>query len=307
MTTDATALPFAAPCLQDAPTVRELTRFCRTSDLSFANIYLLSEKYGTTIAARNGALFRHFAGNGRLQGYAFPCCAEPATLPEALQALREDSVTRGRDLSFCLLSAEQCDLLRTLLPGPWEVLSDRGDADYLYKREELALLPGTAFHNKRNHISQFERTYPGEINFHSLSEVPAQDVLNVAEEWLAAQESSPDLLHEARAIRNALKHIHELQLFGGVLYVREKPVGMAVGSMISPSVADIHYEKCIPTYRAAYPLLTRETARLLPSSCQFINREEDLNQPGLRQSKLSFHPCEILEKFRARRLRQTHP
>jgi hypothetical protein len=29
----------------------------------------------------------------------------------------------------------------------------------------------------------------------------------------------------------------------------------------------------------------------------FINREQDLGEPGLRQSKMSYHPVRFIEKF----------
>ena len=72
---------------------------------------------------------------------------------------------------------------------------------------------------------------------------------------------------------------------------------MSLASYISPIVADIHYEKCTPEYRDAYPVINQEMAKMLP--CTLINREEDLNIPGLRQAKLSYKPDHILQKLKA--------
>lgn len=290
------ALSFAAPALADALRVRQLTRAALGSDLAFANIYLLQKKYLTTIAFHGGFFFRHFAGNERLRGYAFPC--GDGNLGDALELLREHAAAHAQPLRFCLLTEEQCRLLETHFPGQFTYKTDPGDADYLYRQADLAELPGTAYHAKRNHISKFEREHP-HTRFALLSPHTVQDALAVAQGWLGSyEEASPALHHEARAIANALSHADELGLFGGVLYADSTPIAMTIGSYISVSVADIHYEKCLPSMRGAYPLINREMARQL-RGCTLINREEDLNYPGLRQAKLSYHPNLVLHKYSA--------
>lgn len=291
------SLDFAAPVAADATRVRLLTQEAQASDLSFANIYLLQEKYSTTIALHGGFLFRHFAGHGRLSGYAFPCGR--GDVAEALEWIKQDAARRHRAWVFCLLTQDQRHLLEQTYPGQFAYHCDPGDADYLYRCADLAELPGSAYHAKRNHIAQFERQYP-DHRFCPLSATTAHDALTVAQEWLAASaDPSPALLHETRAIERALQHAEQLRLFGGVLYVGSQAVAMALGSRISADVADIHYEKCLPDYRRAYPVINRAMARYLQGTCSLINREEDLNQPGLRQAKYSYHPCTVLHKYSA--------
>lgn len=292
---DTFPLHFAVPSLADAPRVRECARHALSSDLSFANIYLLQEKYGTTIAFNGGFLFRHFSGSGRLSGYAFPC--GEGDVRQAIELIRRDAAARHREARFCLLTPEQAALLRDICPDAYDYRTDRGDADYLYEQPQLATLPGAAYHGKRNHIAQFEREH--KWHFETITDENVQDALAVAQAWLSGvPEPSPALQHEARSLRNALRLHRSLELFGGVLYAENTPAAMCLGSFISPGVADIHYEKCTPECKKAYPLINREMARAL-EHCRLINREEDLNQPGLRQAKLSYHPALVLEKFTA--------
>ena len=289
-------LPFAEPELSDAAVIRSLTLTAQGNDLSFANIYLLREKYGITVAVEDGCLFRHYGGTGRLQGYAFPCGG--GNKSESLTRLEEDAALRQRSLRFCLLTEEEKQLLEQWRPGKYAFSANPGNADYLYRRADLAELPGTAYHRKRNHIARFEKHCP-DWKYVPLSPENAGDALTVAQGWLEGR-AEASLQHEFCAIRHALEYMPELQLCGGVIYVQHQPVAMSVASYISPTVADVHYEKCLPTFREAYPVINRELARRL--NCQFINREEDLNQPGLRQAKEAYRPAQLLTKYTAQAL-----
>ncbi len=291
----AVPLSFAPPALHDAAAARHAARASWQSDLAFANMYLLRCKYDTEIAFEESVLFRYFGGETRLRGYAFPCGAADAAA--ALRRVEEDAVLRGRALRFCLLTEEQCAAVESVFPGRFRFVSDPGDADYIYERSQLVDLPGARFHRKRNHVERFVRAFP-DWRVEPLSEENASAALAVADAWLAGMESSsPALFHEREAIAHALHHMGPLSLRGAVLYVGELPVAMAVASLISDEVADVHYEKCHPDFRAAYPLINRELAALLP--CPFINREEDLNHLNLRQAKLSYFPFRVLSKFSA--------
>lgn len=290
-------LPFANPGLNDAAAIAPLVAAAHGmgNDLAFANIYLLREKYKTLVAVHGGFLFRYYGGHGRFQGYAFPCGL--GDVEWALQQIEADAATHQRPCRLCLLTETDAALLQQLRPNAYDYTTDPGDADYIYHRTDLAELPGTIFHKKRNHIARFCRQYAN-WHFEALTEATVQDARAVAEQWYAARDDdSPSLLHEQSAIHAALTRMNELSLTGGVLYVDEKPVGMTLASFISPDTADIHYEKCLPEFRDAYPIINREMARTL--SCSFINREEDLNQPGLRQAKLSYRPALLLRKFNA--------
>lgn len=287
-----TPLDFATPTLADAARICPIvaTAQAMANDLSFANIYLLRHKYQTTTAVENGVLYRHYGGNSRLQGYAFPSGAEDEET--ALQRIETDAALRRRPLRFCLLTPQDAALLQTLRPGRFTFTCDAGDSDYIYRQSDLSSLPGTAYHRKRNHIARFEKLFP-DWKFEILTPAHVEDALNIAREWLAACPGTA-LEHEVHAIEHALQHTAELGICGGLIYTGGRAVAMALASFVSPRVADVHYEKCLPGYREAYPVINRELARTL--DCDWINREEDLNQPGLRHAKESYHPTLLLTK-----------
>lgn len=290
-------LSFREPMLSDADAVRFCTRRVLQSDLSFANIYLLKKKYGTEIVFHMEHLIRHFSGDGRLRGYTFPISG--AAIEDALPCLRaieNDAKARGEALRFCLLTEEQVDYMRSIYGDKMVVNQDDGDADYLYKRESLASLPGPRFHKKRTHINAFLKKNSHTV-FRELSTANREDALHIASAWLRAQDESPALHHEYRAIENALQHMEQLQMGGGIVYVQGTPIAMALYSQINEHVTDIHYEKCVPEFRDAYAFINREIAASV--NTEWLNREEDLNIPGLRKAKLSYYPSLILKKYTA--------
>lgn len=289
-------LPFREPLLSDALQVRRCTEFALQSDLSFVNIYLLKNKYGTEILFHMEHLIRRFTGNGRLQGYTFPVGGNRENLLSCIRDIEAHCRHLKEPFRFCLLTKEQAEFLCETYGKKVQISCDSGDADYLYKRENLENLPGTAYHKKRTHVSKFLRNFP-HATMRKLDGENSKDALSVAESWLNSQVDSPALHHEYKAIYQAINYREELGIDGGIVYIDELPVAMALVSRINDRVSDIHYEKCVPEYRDAYTFINRELAAKL--NTEWINREEDLNVPGLRKAKLSYHPALVLQKYNA--------
>lgn len=289
-------LNFREPCLNDADFVHRCAGSVLQSDLAFPNLYLLKNKYGTELLFHMEHLIRRFTGNGRLSGYTYPIGPNNELRNACIKAVEADAKARNEEYKFCLLTQEQAAHLREIYGDRVQIKCDLGDADYLYKRTDLAELPGTLYHKKRTHISKFLRNNPS-AEFKKLTAQNREDALKVADLWLSSQVNSPALQHEYRAIENALFHMEQLNIYGGLVYIEGTPVAMALYSNINDKVTDIHYEKCIPEFRDAYPFINREIASCVQT--EWINREEDLNIEGLRTAKLSYHPALILQKYTA--------
>ena len=73
-------------------------------------------------------------------------------------------------------------------------------------------------------------------------------------------------------------------------------VAMAMGEVIGDTLF-VHVEKARRDYPGAHQMIVREFARAhTGGEVQFINREDDSGDPGLRTSKLSYQPVELLDK-----------
>ena len=299
------------------------------SDASFANIFLLRQKYGTQIAMQEGFLFRYYNGQGSRRGYAFPLGEGDAGAAIALIA--EDARESGRPLEFCLVDEPRAQILREYFKtagsnGAEPLLhftENRGDSDYIYSAEGLATLAGNQYKKKRNHISRFNRTYL-DYEIRPLTPSNFDDALAVEKSWLKVEslgesgDSDCECTCECReaawaersedeksrhaeycAIVEALENFDVLGMKGAVLYVGGVPAGMTMASEIAPGAWDIHFEKVIDEYavNGGYAIINKLFAeRLVAAGAKFINREEDINIEGLRKAKFSYYPQTILDK-----------
>jgi hypothetical protein len=60
----------------------------------------------------------------------------------------------------------------------------------------------------------------------------------------------------------------------------------------------IHFEKANPEIGGLYSLINQQFCEHAWKDAQFINREQDLGEEGLRKAKSSYYPVHLEEKFR---------
>ncbi len=196
------------------------------------------------------------------------------------------------------------------------VKEDRDNFDYLYLREELATYPAGRYRKKRALVRAFI-----ENNTHEtapLTKERAGDALVVLEAWQAGQagtdaaepepeESTAQYLIEQAGIndylsaKEALAMIDELALTGMVVYAEGKPVAYCLGEELEPETFVIHYEKGVYGYKGLKQFVVQAFAKSLPDKYKYINREQDLGLPGLREAKMGLRPVKFVRQYRAAR------
>ena len=315
-------LEWLKPQISDGNIIREIVAKSGNmgSDCTFANIYLLRNKYDIEICRYRDFVIRRYNGKGARCGYTFPIGT--GDVGKALEKITEDAALRGESLRFAFVTEEQKQLLEELLPGQLCYESDLGDSDYVYLRSELAALSGKAFHKKKNHYSRFMRTYP-DCEYAEIGCGNWDDARQVADIWYdercgnnnesgdgsrndgegngqAGEADDESLAMEYQAICEALDNFDELELRGGIIYVNNKPVAMTIASMTNSEVCNVHFEKVIGQYAAAggYAAINKMFAEQL-EGVTYINREEDVGIEGLRKAKMSYHPKFMIKKYGA--------
>jgi hypothetical protein len=173
----------------------------------------------------------------------------------------------------------------------------RNSHDYLYLREELATLPGSKFHKKKNRINYFTNRH--EYTASLFSEEHSEGCLALLDTWLRSnrREAARSLMLELEATSEAIRCAEILGFEGVVILVNGTVAAFALGERLNRDTAVCHFEKADPFTEGLYQLVNREFARLLFQDCRYLNREQDLGDMGLRSAKLSYHPIELVKKY----------
>ena len=213
-----------------------------------------------------------------------------------------------KNICFERITQEQKVFLETHFKDLFSFEDDRGNYDYLYDIDSLCTLSGRKLSKKRNHINGFLQSY-GDWNVQEINSLNIQDVLEFAGQWYQKKSGGDSeigdesLAYEKKALLQIVPQIEKIGADGIVLYVDGKVAAFTVGMRISETVYDTVFEKADDGIKGSYNIINREFARFLKNkyeSLKFINREQDLNLPGLRQAKLSYMPCSLVEKFVAK-------
>jgi hypothetical protein len=184
--------------------------------------------------------------------------------------------------------------------GGLVVEPDREQFDYVYRTQDLIQLAGRKYHSKRNHVNRaFRELSP---TYEPLTERHVQACLEVASRWCAARRCCDDLtlVDEWDAVREALRHFPDLHAEGGVVLIDGKVQAFALGELLNADTAVVHLEKANPDIPPLFALINQQTCAHLWPEVPFVNREQDLGDPGLRRAKESYHPHHMVRKFRVR-------
>jgi len=174
---------------------------------------------------------------------------------------------------------------------------NRSYFEYVYNSYDLAILPGSRYGKIRNRLNKFKRNNSYEVE--SISEENINEIKKFLNRWCLWKdcESDPLLKNEKKAVIYSMSHFSELELSGIILRINGDVEAMAVYEKMNSDTAVIHYEKASPDYAEIYKAINVETARILQKEFKFINRESDLDIPGLRKAKISYHPHHMVEVF----------
>lgn len=187
--------------------------------------------------------------------------------------------------------AEYSDLLFNL---GYKINEDRDNEDYLYLKEKLASLAGKSLHKKRNLANGFENSYSWEIK--KLESKNAHHAGEVLDLWIKNKEEG--FFADYEQCVQALELLPVTNQEGIIVYVEGQPAGWALGEYIARGkMFLVYFEKAIDGFRGVYQFLNRATARYLPDTVEFINREQDLGDEGLRQAKMTYRPAGFVKKY----------
>lgn len=202
-------------------------------------------------------------------------------------------------LVFCTVTPNDLELLRKRWPD-LTAEENRDWFDYLYESRDMVEFAGRKYAAQRNHIHRFERDHP-DWSFAPMTIDDVDDVRAFYQGFLQERSKEAETAQaEVGEIFEVLDHFAEYAFLGGILRTEGKIVGISMGEIVRDTLF-VHIEKAEVQYSGVYQKLVNCFAReFVTDEVRYINREEDVGDPGLRKSKLSYRPVALLEKYTVR-------
>jgi uncharacterized protein len=197
---------------------------------------------------------------------------------------------------LCAVSPHRLDKLLELYPNA-KARTDRTWSDYLYASDDIVNLPGRKYSGQRNHINRFIRENPNWA-FETIDGSNLSQVRRFFEGYMKEHIKDYPAYDEGNIkTLEVLDNMQQYRMFGAALKVEDQVVGAALGETIGDTLF-VHIEKSNTEFAGSYPMLVNQFAKKFVSEgVTHINREEDDGVEGLRISKLSYHPSELLDKY----------
>jgi hypothetical protein len=295
---------FRTLSLEDRPLIRShlWSAEPETSELSFTNLFIWRSLFRWEWSVCGQWLLLLGQRKGQDPFFLPPVGPAPRleVLRQAFDWLRgERGVSRPRieraDAQFAAeISAE----------AGFTVTPAREHFDYIYRTSDLCDLRGGKYHAKRNHINRFQQSFGQAYELVSIGLDNLSLCLDFQRRWCELKRCAEDmnLLDEWDAVRAGLADYAALEVQGAAILIDGRVEAFTFGELLNRRMAVVHIEKANPEIPGLYAVINQQFCRKHWSSVPFINREQDLDEEGLRKAKLSYHPIRLIEKYRVEQI-----
>lgn len=261
-------------------------------DCTFNTLFLWQDAYQTSWAEQDGILFVR-AGTGKDTFFMPPFAKAEENFVHGLALIHEEYDKLG--LPFRLKSASSwvTEQIERLVPGKYDFIEDRDNEEYIYRTEDMIRLPGKKLRMKKNHLNGFLRQY-ADYQYEAITKENLEDAKAGIHDWFLRH---GDIEEEEQAIKRCFDHWDALGVKGAVIRIYGKVEAFTNGDSINEKMAHIIFEKANPEIRGLYQAINRDFLIHEFADTEFVNREEDLGLPGLREAKMGYHPDHLTEKY----------
>lgn len=294
-----TKLRFKPLTIKAVDEIAPLLRYAdsRTCDYTVAGLLMWARYFGYEYAIVDNTLFVKGADESDMSRGAFSMPIGEMPMAEALQVVADYCRDNGLPLRFSAVPEDRIGDFYTLGACRIEELTDW--ADYLYDAESLATLAGNHYSKKRNHVNRFMSEHP-DYRFESLTAELIPRVKEFYERMTLPKDvTEPTAAEERVQVFKVLDNYGRLPFEGAVLSTEaDGIVAFAIGEVIGDTLF-VHIEKMNHEINGAGETINKLFAAEMLGryGVKYVNREEDVGDPGLRKAKMSYHPVMLLKKY----------
>lgn len=278
---------FKTPELSDKPSVDAVLHASdkRVCELTFGNLFCWGGFYDTKLWCDGKTLV---TGNPDKKRFSVP-------VGENRQQIIDLLINTYGNVRFSSID----DSDKHLFDDRFEITEITGFFDYIYTSESLRELRGKKLASKRNHINAF--LSDGEWYTEHITPDDIPELVDFNKKWCTNRCDSLNrsLDTELCAVKMGLENFEALGYTGLKLYKNDTLVAYSYGEPINHDTFCVHVEKADDNVRGAYQMINREFAREFCAGFEYINREDDAGDEGLRLAKLSYRPTDLGKKYAA--------
>ena len=293
------ALSFKPLTIDDIPTVAKYMDYnnYRTCDYTVGGMFMWIDYFGYEYAIVDDTLFIKGVSENHPDMVAFSLPLGPMPLDKAVSLIVHYCNAHGLRPAFSAIPKEKATEIADLCNGKIEALE--GWSDYLYEASSLANLTGKAYSKKRNHVNRFFADNP-DASFEMLTTENIPDAIEFLEKVnLDDKEDQQLASYELAQCKEVLNNINTYLFDGAILRNQSgKICALTLGEIVGDTLF-VHIEKMDHEVAGAGETINKMFASAMverDSNIRYINREEDMNDSGLRFAKGSYHPCALLDK-----------
>lgn len=281
-----------------------LTRnmYLESADFSFVNLFIWRHAHDLRYTVDHGFFIPYCNYKGDIF-FMTPVGGPREEFLTLCDKLAAYSRAAGHPFKMMTVPHETACLLLQEASDRYKIIPDRSNWDYLYRTQDLLELKGRKYQQKRNQIHKFQKQYRYEYVplLPPLEPEEIRACLDLFDRWA---EPKKDLLspeEERQALEEALANMEPLGLKGGALLVEGKFEAFSIGSLLNEGtetpIAVIHFEKANPEIPGIYPAINRLFLANAWKDTVYVNRENDMGLPGLREAKKRYHPIRMVKKY----------
>ncbi len=266
----------------------------RTSDYTIGAMYMWRDFYHTSVTIYDDMILYKVKFLNRIS-FTYPVGG--GSFHKAMDALKEYCRVSEIPLWFCTVPEEVIPTLVKDYNGTIPGHPSRDWADYLYRAEDLAEMAGRKYSGQRNHINKFKKLYPN----YKYQRITSENLPRITEFLIDYEKNhAKDASLAKEELNRTLELMPLLDQFGlkgGFIEIDGTIVAMSVGEIVGDTLY-CHIEKANREYQGSYQMIVKEfSSDMMQYGIGYINREEDVGDEGLRTSKLSYHPIQLLDKY----------
>lgn len=272
--------------------------FLPYSDFQFTSLWAWDVHGGVRVSDLYGNLVVRFTDY--LSGQPFVSFLGDMRSRDTVRVLLDYATDSGMESALRVVPEES---VCSLAESRFGVTEEPDQFDYLLSLDLLQHYGGTKLRPKRRFVRVFRESYEATTREIDLADpAMASEIQLVFERWARMKGGDGrDAGHERRALARLLRSIESIDSIVAVAtFIEGRMRGFSINEVARPDVALNHFIKAdSESYVGIYPYLMQETAHVLAKrGCKWLNFEQDLGIPGLRQGKRSYVPDRYLRKFR---------